>query len=166
MKKLFSVFAVLALCFALRADTWTAQTMYDAVVDWGGVVVEISDANAYCTLTTSNTKTIVSGTKLDAGWRYVLSHDTLTGSSAATAVVEIVVACLDKDGNTMETKIVDSIVGSSEQYGGSHDIPFFTEMPGTGKFKLILQGDTGAETIFNRLYLYKYRPVVWQKQWK
>jgi hypothetical protein len=107
----------------------------------------------------------MSSTKVEPGWIYVLAHDTITGSSAGSGIVEIVLQALDGNNKVIMTKIVDSIVGSSEQYGGNHQIPFYSEVVGHN-FKFILQGDTGAQNIFNRLYLYKVRPVIWNKDWK
>lgn len=166
MKNLFaSLLAVLVFAAFASAGTFVAPTMEESVIDFGGIHKKISGENKYCTLTTSNTKTIVNNTKIDGGWNYVLVHDTLTGSSAASAVIEVVLAALDENGKTLYTKIVDSILGSAEQYGGQCEIPYYKEVCGPN-FKLYLQGDTGAETIINRIYLMKWRPMQWNKDWK
>lgn len=161
-----SVLLVLGLTALANADVLTGTT-YDAVYSDVGLFDTISKGTAYCTLTTSNTKEIWSGTVkkdgnrrgLDPGWEYVLVHDTITGTSAATGVIEIVIQTLDDKGYALQNIIVDSITGAVEQYGGAHVLPFFSEAIGS-RYKVKLQGDTGAENIFNRAYIYRRRPVT------
>ena len=153
------------VAFAAYGDEYS-KTLTDGVMASFGLFKEVSSANKYCTLTTSNTKVILQNTKIpNEGHIFVLAHDTLTGTSAATAVVEVVIQCLDNNNKLLKEVLVDSIVGSTEQYGGLHEIPFYTEAVGD-KFKLVLRGDTGAQTIINRLYIYYLRPVSYQGNWR
>lgn len=161
MKKLFAgLLIMLCACFAVYSDEIPTPSLEDAVYDWGGVFKDISSSTAYDTLASGTpTKVILQNTKIDGGWEYILAHDTLTGTDAATCVIEIVIESYDDNNILLKRTIVDSIVGSSEQYGGAHVLPFFSETVGH-KFKVVLQYDTGTQTIVNRLYIYKRRPVV------
>jgi hypothetical protein len=164
MKRFILVLIALA-AFAAYGDEYS-KSLTDGVMESFGLFKEVSTANAYCTLTTSNTKTILSSTKIpNEGYIFVLAHDTITGTSAASGIVEIVVQCLDNNNKVLKDVLVDSIVGSTEQYGGLHEIPFFSEAVGH-KFKIILRGDTGAQNIFNRLYIYQLRPIVYNGKWR
>lgn len=168
-----SVLLVLGLAAFVNAGTLLSGSTYDAVYADVALFDTISKATAYCTLTTSNSKTIWNGTVnkdgnkrgLEPGWEYVLVHDTITGSSAASGVIEIVIQTLDDQGYALQNVIVDSINGATEQYGGAHLLPFWSKTVGS-RYKVKLQGDTGAENIFNRVYIYKRRPVTWNRDWK
>lgn len=163
MKKFFSVFLFLAVS-AVFATQWApSRNSTDNPYQNGGIDTAISSSTAFDTLVNADSSTLFTGHTIESYWEYVLSIGPLGGTSAATCSLDVVIDGLDASSNQLTRYYVDTIYGPI-QSNIQCVLPFYTAVYGH-KFRVKVISRSGAQTILNRIYLYKRRPVTVNKSW-
>lgn len=165
MKFITALFAVLLLSVSAFAVGGAAPTRVavDGITEFGGLDTTISSGLKYDTLVNTDSLTLITNHVFSKYWEYVLVIGPCTGSSSGSSVMQIYVDALDGSGNILTRTMVDSIVGATST-SGAMVLPIYTKSLGM-KYRIKILNVTGAENILNRIFIFKRRPVVLNKNW-